>query len=228
MSRAATARRPAGSARLARLVIGSSSGDSVRASYASVTHSSGAGTLTGNRNRGGITPTMLKRRPLSLMSRPTTAGSASNCERHNWSLMTATSAPARSSSSWKPRPSTGWTPSVEKNSDETTAPSMCSDRVPDVSVKSASRYADNDSTPWARERQSKKFGHDTDVERMPGARRRSVSVTATRRSGWGNGNGRSRTALMTLNIAVFAPMPSASVMMATRLKPGDLRSVRQA
>ena len=105
---------------------------------------------------------------------------------------------------------------------------MCSDRVPDVSVKSASRYADNDSTLCARDRQSKKFGHDTDVERMLGARRRSVSVTATRRSGWGNGNGRSRTALMTLNIAVFAPMPSASVMMATRLKPGDLRSVRQA
>ena len=33
---------------------------------------------------------------------------------------------------------------------------------------------------------------------------------------------------MTLKIAVFAPIPSASVRMAIRVKPGDFRSWRSA
>jgi len=51
---------------------------------------------------------------------------------------------------------------------------------------------------------------------------------ASRRSlsGWAKGSGRSKTALTTLKIAVLAPMPSASVRMATAVKPEFLRSVR--
>lgn len=45
-------------------------------------------------------------------------------------------------------------------------------------------------------------------------------------SGWGNGNGRSMTALMTLKMAVFAPMPSASVNSATAVNPGLRASMR--
>src|SRR4029077_20113266 len=48
------------------------------------------------------------------------------------------------------------------------------------------------------------------------------------RSASGYGSGRSRTALTMLNIAVFAPMLSASVKTATRVNPGDLRSWRRA
>ena len=43
-----------------------------------------------------------------------------------------------------------------------------------------------------------------------------------------NGSGRSSTALTMLNIAVQAPMPSASVSSATAAKPGDLASWRTA
>jgi hypothetical protein len=40
------------------------------------------------------------------------------------------------------------------------------------------------------------------------------------------GNGRSNTALTTLKIAVFAPMPSASVMTAIKVKPGFFNNIR--
>src|SRR4030081_1257500 len=54
------------------------------------------------------------------------------------------------------------------------------------------------------------------------------SHTTTSRSGSLNGNGRSSTALTTLKIAVFAPMPSASVMTATAVNPGFFKSWRKA
>ena len=41
------------------------------------------------------------------------------------------------------------------------------------------------------------------------------------------GYGRSSTAFTTLKIAVFAPIPNASVSAATAVKPGLLRSVRR-
>ena len=43
-----------------------------------------------------------------------------------------------------------------------------------------------------------------------------------------NGSGRSSTALMTLKIAVLAPMPSASIVTATSENRGDDRSARSA
>src|SRR4029078_7342494 len=50
----------------------------------------------------------------------------------------------------------------------------------------------------------------------------------TRRSGWANGRGRSSTALMTEKMAVFAPIPSPRVRIATAANPGLRRSVRSA
>src|SRR5437016_6108390 len=50
----------------------------------------------------------------------------------------------------------------------------------------------------------------------------------TSRSGSRYGRGRSSTALTTLKIAVFAPMPSASVSTATAVKPGFLSNWRKA
>src|SRR5213075_1194318 len=54
------------------------------------------------------------------------------------------------------------------------------------------------------------------------------SETNTSRPGSLNGGGRSSTALNTLKIAVFAPMPSASVSTATAVKPGFFSSWRKA
>jgi hypothetical protein len=47
-----------------------------------------------------------------------------------------------------------------------------------------------------------------------------------KRIGIGNGNGRSNTALTTLKMAVLAPIPSASAIVATMLTLGDLSSMR--
>ena len=52
------------------------------------------------------------------------------------------------------------------------------------------------------------------------------SHNITRRSGSGNGNGLSSTAFTKLKIAVFAPMPSASVITAMAVKPGCFSSDR--
>src|SRR4051794_6690362 len=54
------------------------------------------------------------------------------------------------------------------------------------------------------------------------------SFASTRRSWFGYGNGRSNTASRTLKMLVDAPIPSASVRIATRVKAGDLRRVRNA
>src|SRR5216117_589624 len=61
---------------------------------------------------------------------------------------------------------------------------------------------------------------------MPRCGLRSHNVTT--RSGSGYGSGLSRTPWMMLNIAVFAPMPSASVSTATAVKPGFFSSWRKA
>ena len=55
-----------------------------------------------------------------------------------------------------------------------------------------------------------------------------VPHTVTSRSACAYGSGRSSTALTTLNIAVLAPMPIASVRMATIAKPGRRVQVRMA
>src|SRR3954447_12800347 len=51
-------------------------------------------------------------------------------------------------------------------------------------------------------------------------------VTTARESG--NGSGRSRTALTTLKMAVFAPMPRVSTASAETVKPGLFRRTRRA
>src|SRR5271156_711912 len=50
----------------------------------------------------------------------------------------------------------------------------------------------------------------------------------TKRSGCAYGNGRMSTLSTTVNIAVFAPMPNASVSTASAANPGDFRSIRKA
>jgi hypothetical protein len=47
-------------------------------------------------------------------------------------------------------------------------------------------------------------------------------------TGCGKESGRRRTLSITLKMALFAPIPSARVIMAMMLKPGDFRSRRKA
>ena len=54
-----------------------------------------------------------------------------------------------------------------------------------------------------------------------------IQMTA-RRSGSGYGSGLMSSALMTLNMAVLAPMPTASDATMTNVKPGDTRMARNA
>src|SRR5437016_12312887 len=69
-----------------------------------------------------------------------------------------------------------------------------------------------------------KLGYATDMSSM------SLDFSETNASRFGslNGGGRSSTALITLKMAVLAPMPSASVSTATVAKPGFLNSWRIA
>ncbi len=53
----------------------------------------------------------------------------------------------------------------------------------------------------------------------------NVSKTDTSRSACGYGSGSNRIGFTALKIVVLAPMPSASVNTATRVKPGCFRSV---
>src|SRR5215471_17969811 len=57
---------------------------------------------------------------------------------------------------------------------------------------------------------------------------RTVVSIATRRDASANGNGFNSTPLTMLKMAVLAPMPSASTMTISALKPGDLRRSRSA
>ena len=56
--------------------------------------------------------------------------------------------------------------------------------------------------------------------------RRLSSQTIVNCSGCGYGNALNSTPLTALKMAVFATMPSASVSMATRVKPGFFTNIR--
>ena len=63
--------------------------------------------------------------------------------------------------------------------------------------------------------------------RLPGSSVRPFQTVITR-SGSGKGRPRRSVAFTTLNISVFAPMPSASVRTAVATNPGCRRHVRSA
>src|SRR5437588_9827694 len=54
----------------------------------------------------------------------------------------------------------------------------------------------------------------------------AVTPQETKRSAWGYGSARNKRRSTTLNTAVVAPIPSASVMTATAVKPGFFANVR--
>ena len=66
----------------------------------------------------------------------------------------------------------------------------------------------------------------SDADRAPFSS--SASKILTSRSAPGKGSGRSSVPSTTEKMAVFAPIPSASVAMAMKLNPGDFSSMRNA
>src|SRR2546429_380429 len=80
------------------------------------------------------------------------------------------------------------------------------------------------STRPCRDRQSSKSGYEPRGRSLPGR----VPHSITSRCGSRYGRGASSTLLMTLKIAVLAPMPSARVITATAVNTGCRRSERRA
>ena len=68
----------------------------------------------------------------------------------------------------------------------------------------------------------------TDVFSLLPLAERVKLLTVARRPGSGNGSGLSSSALTTVKTAVLTPMPTASVISATTVKPGVFRSIRNA
>ncbi len=82
------------------------------------------------------------------------------------------------------------------------------------------------SLDWSR--RSRKFSSDVPGITPPWkALRASVVLMVTRRSESATGKGFSSTALTTVKMVVFAPMPIASVRTATAVKPGFFANMRR-
>ena len=80
--------------------------------------------------------------------------------------------------------------------------------------------ADSASNDWLRALNSTKFRVVVELVVVAVG----VSQTRTMRSGSGKGSGLNSTPSTRLNIAVLAPMPSASTLMATSVNTGSRRS----
>jgi len=180
----------------------------------------------GKSKLAGITPVTRKFWSSRRMFLPTMPGSAAKRRRHRRSLSTTSrSRPGWSSPSWKPRPSTGWTPRVVKKLALT---SVCVARsgsppAPTMLAMPPPHVARFSSVVLSRRISSRSAGlslfHSLEFS---GIRWRTI----TRLSRCGKAMGFHSRESQTLKTAVVAPMPSASVSTAVTAKPGDLRSMR--
>ena len=173
-----------------------------------------------------MTPTIVKVVLLSVMWRPSTAGSEPKNRCHAAALMTAASASGRSSSAISVRPSCAGTPSISKSAGDTIArgaaigPSaVCS--CPLIRLMTPA-ICENDVV---RARQSRNSSCVSPKRRLycgPSARladdvlgdlHQPIGIAVRQRPQHGS-------VLMTLKIAVLTPTPSATVTMAASVKPG--------
>ena len=123
-------------------------------------------------------------------------------------------------------PMTGLMPSTSKNCQVTACPGIRSASPPlPVSVRPPPAIAAID------EKRLLLLAPVEEVQRrdavVPEARS-SAPTASTRRSGWVKGSGRRSAASTRLNIALLAPMPTASTTTVTRVNPGARRSERAA
>src|SRR6185436_12524460 len=157
--------------------------------------------------------------------RPTTPASPPKRRFQSSCVRTMTAfLPGWSSSGAKVRPSTGWARSTESPLGDILRPPIRSGSPSPARLSSPGATAAIDSKAVVCRAQSRKTPTETELP-WPGL---EVSQTWTTCPGSSNGSGRSSTASTTLNIAVFAPIPRASVSTAAAVNPGAFRSCRRA
>src|SRR6266513_1635211 len=132
-------------------------------------------------------------------------------------MITMGLAPNSSSPSSNDRPTTGFTPSMGRKSVETNSARTCSVSPATVRLNEYPRETPIIENVVFCFRQSRKFGNEIE----PASKFGLLSCSVTSCSGSGYGKGFSSTPFTTENSAVFAPMPSASVRIATAVNPGD-------
>ncbi len=132
----------------------------------------------------------------------------------------------RSSSSVKPRPSVGETPSVGRKDAVASTTRRCCGVSRPVSVMSPSVKA----ATFAKTRGSSRYSWYSTTDEVRPLRPAFAKVfdRSPSRSGSASGGGVRSTPFTTLKTALLAPMPSASARTATTAKPGLLRSERRA
>ncbi len=178
--------------------------------------------IIGHAKSRGMTARTWRGRLLRTMVRPMRAGSAAKWRRHRPSL--STTADGSAAFEWNGSPSSGRAPSTSKKVDETLDPFTRSGSPEPVTVNDMwlmpakpLKLVDCDRKSIIRPGPSGSMS-------PPGR----VFQRKTSRSGRGNGSGLMRAALMTLKIAVLAPIPSARVRIATKVNPGVRRRPRMA
>lgn len=178
----------------------------------------------------GRTPAIVYGSSLMVTARPTTAGSPPKRCCQVAKVRIAARGPLVCHSSWtKSRPMLGRMPSSSRNRGATSTPTR----------RSGSPRPDSTYEPYPK---NAKYAVSDSNERFPRAissytatrcvrpLRPVVPVLAiqTRRSASRNGSGRSSSGFTTLNTAVLAPIPSASIRMATIACPGSRAMLRTA
>ena len=165
-------------------------------------------------------------RPLAVIDWPTIAGLPPKRLCHSSSLrITARFPPGTSSSRTNERPSRGGTPRTEKKSAETRCTWISSGSPPLVRLTRVSQLAANCSNDTLCFFQSRKFAGETEFWERP--RWKFFSQTMTMLSASRYASERRRTPLITLKMALFAPIPRASAITAVRVNPGFLRNERR-
>ncbi len=181
--------------------------------------------VSGYWKSAGRTPATTYGFASSMMDRPTMSLLPPKRDFHNWWLRITTRVPGLSSVAAKVRPNIG----VARKTSNRFAVAMPASRwrgsPSPVSVNELLSYAATDSKAWVCDRKSEKSGK---LSGRSSPVRRSRPRSATSRWLSGKGSGWRITALTTLKIAVFAPMPSARVRTTIAVKPGLLPSTRSA
>ena len=180
-----------------------------------------------SRNSRGITPTTVVGRSLTRIRVPTMEAFAPN---RRWNTLQARRivgvAPGLASSSRKVRPSAGSAPSTSKKLSVTRPIRSCSGLSSPVSAAVFAQIAPNASQVVVRSRRSFSSGPES------GARGYPASVmsdhTKMRRLASRYGSGASSIRWTMLKMAVFAPIPIASVSSTTAANAGAFQSVRHA
>ena len=183
--------------------------------------------FTGKRNPRGITPTTVVGVPLTTALLPSTSARPPNWLCHtSCPRITTGSAPGRSSSGRKPRPSAGRTPSSGNRSWVTGDPWSRTGSPSPARLKP--RWPAPATAASVRLRARISASSPVLKASCSHSSRGACEYSRTTRSPSANGSGRRSTVLTMLNVAVFTPIPSARHTIAAAANPRDLPRLRSA